>query len=90
VEATFNWYWLVDGLRAEGYPVVLANPAAMQQYAGVKHTDNESDAFFVAELLRLLPLLTPALMGDPRCDPESPIVWMVDAAAADPVGGSIT
>jgi transposase len=27
VEATFNWYWLVDGLRAAGLPVVLANPA---------------------------------------------------------------
>jgi transposase len=53
VEATFNWYWLVDGLQAEGFPVVLANPAAMQQYEGVKHTDDESDAFFVAELLRL-------------------------------------
>ncbi len=27
VESTYNWYWLVDGLRALAYPVVLANPA---------------------------------------------------------------
>ena len=26
VESTYNWYWLVDGLQALGYPVVLANP----------------------------------------------------------------
>jgi len=30
VESTYNWYWLVDGLRALSYPVVLANPAASQ------------------------------------------------------------
>ena len=22
VESTYNWYWLVDGLRAQSYPVV--------------------------------------------------------------------
>lgn len=27
VESTFNWYWLVDGLRAKGYEIALANPA---------------------------------------------------------------
>jgi transposase len=44
---------LVDGLRALKYPVVLANPAAMEQYSGVKHADDTNDAFFIAELLRL-------------------------------------
>lgn len=53
VESTFNWYWLVDGLQAEGYPVVLANPAKIVQYSGLKHADDKSDAFFLAELLRL-------------------------------------
>src|SRR5947207_4513091 len=53
VESTYNWYWLVDGLRALKYPVVLANPAAMEQYSGVKHADDTNDAFFLAELLRL-------------------------------------
>src|SRR5881409_3842722 len=53
VESTFNWYWLVDGLQALKYPVVLANPAGMQQYSGIKHADDTNDAFFLAELSRL-------------------------------------
>ena len=53
VESTYNWYWLVDGLQALSYPVVLANPAGMEQYNGIKHADDTNDAFFVAELLRL-------------------------------------
>jgi transposase len=53
VESTFNWYWLVDGLQAQKYPVVLANPAKMAQYSGLKHADDTNDAFFLAELLRL-------------------------------------
>jgi len=53
VESTFNWYWLVDGLQDHGYQVVLANPARMKPYSGLKHTDDVSDAYFLAELLRL-------------------------------------
>ena len=53
VESTFNWYWLVDGLQAAGYPVQLANPAAMQQYNGLKQTNDRSDALWLAEMLRL-------------------------------------
>jgi len=53
VESTYNWYWLVDGLQALKFDVVLANPAGMQQYSGIKHADDTNDAFFLAELLRL-------------------------------------
>src|SRR6266481_3443437 len=53
VESTYNWYWLVDGLQALKYPVVLANPAGMEQYSGIKHADDTNDAFFLAELARL-------------------------------------
>lgn len=53
VESTYNWYWLVDGLSDHDYPVVLANPARIDQYDGLKHADDKSDAFFLAELLRL-------------------------------------
>lgn len=53
VESTFNWYWLVDGLQESGYRVHLANPVAMVQYNGFKHTDDKHDAFFLAKLLRL-------------------------------------
>src|SRR4051812_25121107 len=53
VESTYNWYWLVDGLQDEGFETVLANPAGMEQYNGLKHVDDKSDAFFLAEMLRL-------------------------------------
>lgn len=53
VESTYNWYWLVDGLQANGYSVQLANPAGMEQYCGLKHADDQHDAFFVADMLRL-------------------------------------
>jgi transposase len=53
IESTYNWYWLAGGLRDHGYHVVLANPARMKPYDGLKHTDDVSDAFFLTELLRL-------------------------------------
>ena len=53
VESTYNWYWLVDGLKAAGHHVHLANPAAMKQYEGIKHRGDESDAQYLAHLLRL-------------------------------------
>jgi len=53
VESTFNWYWLVDGLQAQGYPIDLANPAQIEQYSGIKHADDKHDAFHLAELQRL-------------------------------------
>jgi transposase len=53
VESTYNWYWLVDGLMEAGYKVHLANPAAIQQYSGLKHADDKHDAFWLAEMLRL-------------------------------------
>ena len=53
VESTFNWYWLVDGMRVRGYSIDLANPAQIEQYSGIKHADDKHDAFFLAELQRL-------------------------------------
>jgi transposase len=53
VESTFNWYWLVDGLMDEGHRIHLANTAAIQQYEGLKYTDDQSDARWLAHLLRL-------------------------------------
>lgn len=53
VESTYNWYWLVDGLMAAGYRVHLANPAAMQQYSGLKHAGDRSDARWLAHMMRL-------------------------------------
>lgn len=53
VESTYNWYWLVDGLEENGHKVHLANPCAIQQYSGLKHTDDRWDSFWLAHLLRL-------------------------------------
>jgi len=68
VESTFNWYWLVDGLRAQGYPVRLANPAQIEQYSGIKHADDKHDAFHLAELQRL-GILPEAHIYDPQLRP---------------------
>ena len=53
VESTYNWYWMVDGLMEDRYKVHLANPTAIQQYSGLKHSDDPHDAFWLAEMLRL-------------------------------------
>jgi transposase len=53
VESTYNWYWLVDGLMGKGHRVHLANTAAIQQYNGLKYTDDDSDARWLAHMLRL-------------------------------------
>jgi transposase len=53
VESTYNWYWLVDGLMEQGYKVHLANTAAIQQYEGLKYSNDDSDARWLAHVLRL-------------------------------------
>ena len=53
VESTFNWYWLVDGLQAAGFTVHLANTTAIKKYDGLKHSGDETDARYLAHLLRL-------------------------------------
>ena len=68
VESTFNWYWLVDGLRARGYQIDLANPAKIEQYSGMKHVNDKDDAFHLAELQRL-GILPKAHVYDPELRP---------------------
>ena len=68
VESTFNWYWLVDGLQAQGYAIDLANPAQIEQYSGLKHADDKHDAFHLAELQRLN-ILPQAHIYDPQLRP---------------------
>jgi transposase len=53
VESTFNWYWLVDGLKDAGFTVHLAHTTAIKKYAGLKHSGDEADARHLAHLLRL-------------------------------------
>ena len=53
IESTFNWYWLADGLIENGYKVHLANPCAIKQYDGLKHSDDTKESFHLAHLLKL-------------------------------------
>ena len=53
VESTFNWYWLVDGLKDAGFTVHLAHTTAIKKYEGLKHSGDEADARYLAHLLRL-------------------------------------
>ncbi len=51
VESTYNWYWLVDGLRGLRYDTRLANPARMQENIGLKAANDRTDARFIARQL---------------------------------------
>ena len=53
VESTYNWYWLVDILMEAGYKVHLANTTQIKKYSGLKYADDQHDAFWLAEMLRL-------------------------------------
>ena len=52
VESTYNWYWLVDGLKEAGFEVHLANPAKIESCPGKKHRNDFDDAYYLAHLLR--------------------------------------
>lgn len=51
VESTFNWYWLVDGLRRAKFPVKLAHPARMEENLGLKQANDKTDSRFIARQL---------------------------------------
>ena len=53
VESTFNCYWLVDSLQAAGFKAHLADSTAIKKYEGLKHSGDETDARYLAHLLRL-------------------------------------
>ena len=50
VESTFNWYWLVDGLRAAGFNVCLAHTLGLFMITGAKIKTDRRDAFSLAKL----------------------------------------
>jgi len=53
IEATYNWYWLSDGLREVDYNVRLAHPPAIEGNRRKKQTNDYDDAFHLAHLLRV-------------------------------------
>ena len=53
VEATLNWYWLVDWLQEDGFNVKLAHTFGLHMITGAKVKTDKRDAFTLAKLLRL-------------------------------------
>jgi transposase len=53
VEATYNWYWFVDGFEEAGYKMRLAHPPAIEGKSGKKRTNDFHDAANLAHLLRM-------------------------------------
>lgn len=53
IEATLNWYWLVDGLQEEGFEVKLAHTYGLSMITGAKVKTDKRDAFTLAKLLRI-------------------------------------
>lgn len=53
VEATINWYWLVDGLQEAGFSVKLAHTLGLYMITGAKVKTDRRDALSLAKLLRL-------------------------------------
>src|SRR5207302_1857895 len=50
VESTFNWYWLIDGLQAAGFEVVLAHTLGLYLITGAKVKTDRRDAYSLAKL----------------------------------------
>src|SRR5260370_7177401 len=51
VESTFNWYWLVDGLEAGGFDVVLAHTPGLHLITKAKVKTHRLHPFNLAKLL---------------------------------------
>ena len=52
VESTYNWYALADIFEQRGWESQVADPSTVSQ-ANIKATDDESDAEYLAEWLRV-------------------------------------
>lgn len=53
IEATINWYWIVDGLQEEEYDVGLAHSLGLHMITKAKVKTDRRDAFKLAKLLRM-------------------------------------
>jgi transposase len=52
VESTFNWYWLLDGLKKNKVPCHLGHALYIKRMCGNKHKNDPVDARMIADLLR--------------------------------------
>lgn len=52
VESTYNWYWLVDGLKEHKIQCHLGHALYIKRMSGKKHKNDPVDAREIADLLR--------------------------------------
>jgi transposase len=52
IESTFNWYWLLDGLKRYKVPCHLGHALYIKRMSGNKHKRDSVDARQIADLLR--------------------------------------
>jgi transposase len=52
VESTYNWYWLLDGLKKERIVCYLGHALFIKRMCGNKHKNDPVDARGIADLLR--------------------------------------
>ena len=52
VESTYNWYWLLDGLKKNKVPCHLGHALYIKYRCGNKHKNDPVDARGIADLLR--------------------------------------
>lgn len=60
-ESTFNWYWLADIAEDHGWNFRLADPCTVSQ-ANIKAANDETDAEYLAERLRMGSLKSTAVL----------------------------
>jgi len=53
VEATFNWYWVVDTLESQGFHIILAHPKRLRAICSAKVNTDKISSLTLAQLLRL-------------------------------------
>src|SRR5258708_38906599 len=53
VESTFNWDWMIDGLQAASFEVVLARTLGLYLITGAEVKTDRRDAYALAKLLHV-------------------------------------
>lgn len=58
VEATMNWYWMIELCEANGIPVLLVNPIKMKIISSSHKKTDKNDSRLLAEGLNRLPAVS--------------------------------
>ena len=61
VESTYNWYWLADAFEKRSWNLRIADPCTVSK-ANLKHSDDFTDAQYLAEQVRIVSIRTTSIM----------------------------